>query len=66
MSCIFSFLLCSTLHVGLEAAEEGDATLTVSYVVSDASWSSAYDVRVFTKDKTMKVEQLFKRHMYLQ
>ena len=49
------FLLCSTLHVGLEAAVEGDATLIVSYVVSNASWSSTYDVRVFTKDKTMKV-----------
>ena len=30
-------------------------SLIVSYVVSNASWSSAYDVRVFTKDKAMKV-----------
>ena len=29
--------------------------LVLSYVVSNASWSSAYDVRVFTKNKAMKV-----------
>ena len=29
--------------------------LYVSYVVTNASWSSAYDIRVFTKDKNMKV-----------
>ena len=32
-----------------------DAVLYVSYVVTNASWSSAYDIRVFTKDKNMKV-----------
>ena len=47
--------LYRTLHVGLEAMEEGPVDLFVSYIVSDASWSSSYDVRVFTKDKTMKV-----------
>ena len=46
---------CSSLHVGLEAAEETDASLLVSYVVANASWSSSYDVRAFTKDKAMKV-----------
>ncbi|XP_064396719.1 protein F37C4.5-like isoform X2 [Halichondria panicea] len=45
-----------TLHVSLEAAEEGEAILFVSYIVTNASWSSSYDVRVFTKDKTMKVQ----------
>ena len=30
-------------------------SLVVSYVVSNASWASAYDARVFTKDKVMKV-----------
>ena len=45
----------SSLCVGLDAREKGDVTLVVSYVVSNASWSSAYDVRVFTKDKAMKV-----------
>ena len=44
------------LHVGLEVAEEVDAVLYVSYVVTNASWSSAYDIRVFTKDKNMKVQ----------
>lgn len=29
--------------------------LYLSYIVTGASWSSAYDARVFTKDKTMKV-----------
>ena len=43
------------VHVGLEASEEVDAVLYVSYVVTNASWSSAYDIRVFTKDKNMKV-----------
>ena len=43
------------VHVGLEASEEVDAMLYVSYVVTNASWSSAYDIRVFTKDKNMKV-----------
>ena len=43
------------VHVGLEASEEVDAVLYVSYVVTNASWSSAYDIRVFTKDKSMKV-----------
>ncbi len=50
--------MCRTLHVGLEAAEEGEAILFVSYVVTNASWSSSYDVRVFTKDKTMKVRSI--------
>ena len=45
----------STLHIGLKAPEETDAVIFVSYVVTNASWSSAYDVRVFTKDKSMKV-----------
>ena len=47
------------VHVGLEASEEVDAVLYVSYVVTNASWSSAYDIRVFTKDKTMKVQYSF-------
>ena len=48
----------SSLCVGLDAREKGDVTLVVSYVVSNASWSSAYDVRVFTKDRAMKVRLL--------
>ena len=34
---------------------ETDITLLVSYVVSNASWSSAYDVRVLPVNKEMKV-----------
>ncbi len=52
------FFVYRTLHVGLEAAEEGEAILFISYVVTNASWSSSYDVRVFTKDKTMKVKSI--------
>ena len=43
------------VHIGLEAPEETDVTLLVSYVVSNASWSSAYDVRVLPVAKEMKV-----------
>ncbi len=39
----------------LHAVDECDITLVLSYVVSNASWSPAYDTRVFTKDKTIKV-----------
>ena len=54
----FDLCCCRAVHVGLEVAEEVDAVLYVSYVVSNASWSSAYDIRVFTKDKSMKVLSL--------
>ena len=43
------------VHIGLEASEETDVTLLVSYVVSNASWSPAYDVRVLPVTKEMKV-----------
>ena len=49
----------SSVRVGLEVSEETDVSLVVSYVVSNASWSSAYDVRVFTKDRTMKVTSAY-------
>ena len=48
-------LLRRAVHVGLEARAETEAILYLSYVVTNASWSSAYDARVFTKDKLMKV-----------
>ena len=41
--------------MGLNAPAETEAVLYLSYVVSNASWNSAYDVRVFTKDQAMKV-----------
>ncbi|KAL5463143.1 hypothetical protein EMCRGX_G032019 [Ephydatia muelleri] len=34
-----------SVHIGLEASMETDVTLLVSYVVTNASWSPAYDVR---------------------
>ena len=46
------------VHVGLEARAETKAILYLSYVVTNASWSSAYDARVFTKDKLMKVSAI--------
>ena len=53
--CIYRYIMCSTIHVGLEAPAGVEAVLYLSYVVTSASWSSAFDARVFTKDKTMKV-----------
>ena len=37
---------------------ESDVTLLVSYVVTNASWSPAYDVRVFPITKEMKVSTI--------
>ena len=41
--------------ISLEAANDTDVELALSYVVSSASWSPQYDLRVFSNDKTMKV-----------
>ena len=54
------YMLCSIyiyrcVCISLEAAEDTDVTLALSYVVSSASWSPQYDLRVFSSDKTMKV-----------
>ena len=46
---------CRAIHVGLEAPAGVEAVLYLSYVVTRASWSSAYDARVFTKGEIMKV-----------
>ena len=43
------------VRVVLHSSERVDATLIVSYVVNDASWTPLYDIRVFTKDKTLNV-----------
>ena len=50
--------MCSSVHIGLEASMETDVTLLVSYVVTNASWSPAYDVRVFPITKEMKVSTI--------
>jgi hypothetical protein len=41
----------------LEAEEDGDIELDVSYVVTNARWTPVYDLRVYTTDgkSTMKV-----------
>ena len=44
-----------SVTISLEASENCEVVLLVSYVVRNASWTSSYDVRVFTKDKAMKV-----------
>ncbi|XP_065891224.1 protein F37C4.5-like [Dysidea avara] len=41
--------------ISLEAASDTDVVLALSYVVSNASWTPQYDLRVFSNDKTMKV-----------
>uniref|UniRef100_A0A1X7VAE9 DUF4139 domain-containing protein n=1 Tax=Amphimedon queenslandica TaxID=400682 RepID=A0A1X7VAE9_AMPQE len=43
-----------SVKVILHSIEKVDVTLVVSYVVKNASWSPIYDIRVFTKDKTLK------------
>ena len=55
-SMLFSSLL-RLVRVLLEAAMDTDITLVLSYVVSNASWTSAYDVRVFSNvsEKSLKV-----------
>ena len=45
----------SSVSISLESGVQCEVRLLVSYVVSCAAWSSSYDIRVFTKDKTMKV-----------
>ena len=50
-----AFIVYRSVKVTLHAVDECDITLVLSYVVSNASWSPAYDTRVFTKDKTIKV-----------
>ena len=48
-------VLCRCVCISLEAADDTDVVLALSYVVSSASWSPQYDLRVFSSDKTMKV-----------
>ena len=55
--------VCRTVHVGLETAAEVSVVLYLSYVVQNASWSSSYDARVFTKDKSMKVLTYIRRYL---
>ncbi|XP_074653815.1 protein F37C4.5-like isoform X3 [Tubulanus polymorphus] len=39
----------------MEAAEEGEVELYLSYVVTKAKWSPKYDIRVFSGDSRMKL-----------
>ncbi len=43
------------IGVLLTVREEGEIQLRVSYVVSNASWSPKYDLRVSSADRTMDV-----------
>ena len=54
--------MCRCVCISLEAADDTDVELALSYVVSGASWSPQYDLRVFSNDKTMKVSFL-KHHI---
>ena len=58
--------VCHTVRrcvcISLEAADDTNVELALSYVVSSASWSPQYDLRVFSNDKTMKV-CCFKYHI---
>ena len=55
MSSCGYYSVYRSVCISLEAAEDTDVTLALSYVVSSASWSPQYDLRVFSSDKTMKV-----------
>ena len=48
---------CRLVRVFLETAMDTEVIMFLSYVVSNASWSSTYDVRVFSKvsEKILKV-----------
>ena len=50
--------VCRCACISLEAAVNTDVELALSYIVSSASWSPQYDLRVFSNDKTMKVSHL--------
>ena len=47
--------VCGCVCISVEAANDTDVELALSYVMSSASWSLQYDLRVFSNDKTMKV-----------
>ena len=47
--------LFRNISVLLDASKNGEVTLIVSYIVSNASWTPLYDVRVFNKENTMQV-----------
>ena len=52
---LMCYNVCRCVCISLEAANDTDVELALSYVVSSASWSPQYDLRVFSNDKTMKV-----------
>ena len=42
----------------LEAENQTEIKLILSYVVSNASWTPLYDLRAFTKDNTLQVRKV--------
>ena len=55
VNLLVRYALFRCVCISLEAASDTDVVLALSYVVSNASWTPQYDLRVFSNDKTMKV-----------
>lgn len=51
------------MSILLDVQKEGSMELDVSYVVTQASWTPSYDVRVYSDEKTMKA--IFFLHSFL-
>jgi len=58
-------IVCRYVCISLEASEDTDVVLALSYVVSSASWSPQYDLRVFSNDKTMKASYNYRPYTQL-
>jgi hypothetical protein len=54
----FAALTLKFISVVVEAKESGTIQLDITYTMNNASWSLFYDIRVFTKDKVMKIQYL--------
>lgn len=52
----FNFTL-RQVSILLEAENQTEIKLILSYVVSNASWTPLYDLRAFTKDNTLQVSK---------
>jgi hypothetical protein len=52
-------LFCREVVILMEATEDGEMELLLSYVVNKAKWSPCYDIRVFSGDSRMKVRDNF-------
>ena len=50
-----TLLLFRRVSILLEAQQETELPLVLSYVVTGASWSPLYDIRAFSKDNSLQV-----------